>query len=119
VDGMKHDKKKRDAVIMRDYPLLRADLEKMLPDRSTPIILVKKNVCQLLERKLTDDGFKVANKGSVVYFPAFSRQPKFHEQFGSLNVVPPEVVAALLRDLRHGTHAAAWDDRVDGIGAML
>ena len=34
-------------VIERDYPLLRADLTTLMPDRSSPLILIKKNVCRL------------------------------------------------------------------------
>jgi|SoiMetStandDraft_2_1073263.scaffolds.fasta_scaffold30475_1 hypothetical protein len=77
-------KKKRNAVILRDYPLLRADLEKMLPDKSTPIILIKVNVCRQLEPMLKEDGFNVLNRGCAVSFPSHGRQPEFHEQFGPI-----------------------------------
>jgi hypothetical protein len=43
---MAHD---RDAVIVRDFPLLRDDLVALLPDRSIPIVLIKSNVCRILE----------------------------------------------------------------------
>jgi hypothetical protein len=76
--------KERDAVIVRDYPLLRDDLAAMLPDKSVPIILVKANVCRLLEPWLREDGFSVLNRGSVVYFPSNGRQPEFHEQFAAV-----------------------------------
>jgi len=67
-----------------DYDLLRDDLEKMLPDKSTPIVLIKANVCRLLEPMLKQDGFNVLNKGSAVYFPSNGRQPEFHTQFGAI-----------------------------------
>ncbi|MGA8294045.1 MAG: hypothetical protein WB820_16445, partial [Rhodoplanes sp.] len=54
-------------VIERDYPLLRADLATLTPDRSSPLILIKKNVCQILEPKLVQDGFNVLNDGRVIY----------------------------------------------------
>lgn len=76
--------KDRDGVITRDYHLLRDDLAAMLPDRSTPIILMKANVCRLLERVLTNDGFNVLNKGRVVYFPSTGRQKEFHRQFSAI-----------------------------------
>jgi hypothetical protein len=79
-----HNKKQRDAVILRDYPLLRADLETLLPDKSTPVVLVKVNVCRLLEPKLTADGFNVLNKGVAIYFPSTGGQTKFHEQFAEM-----------------------------------
>jgi hypothetical protein len=85
VDQLGKDDKKREAVILRDYPLLSADLKKMLPDKSsTPIILIKANVCRLLEPRLKEDGFNVLNRGCVVYFPSHGRQPEFHEQFGPI-----------------------------------
>src|SRR5262249_1888247 len=60
---------KRDSMIVRDYPLLRDDLTSLIPDRATPLILIKTNVCRILEPKLTDDGFNVLNRGRVIYFP--------------------------------------------------
>jgi hypothetical protein len=71
-------------VILRDYPLLRDDLKRLLPDLSTPVVLVKANVCRLLEPKLTADGFNVINKGQSVSFPAFGQQPDFHRQFRAI-----------------------------------
>jgi hypothetical protein len=71
----------RDGVIMRDYPLLRDDLIALLPDHSVPLILLKANVCRLLEPLLTEDGFNVLNKGRAIYFPSHGRQLDFHRQF--------------------------------------
>jgi hypothetical protein len=83
VDGIKN-KMKRNGVIERDYPLLVADLNQMLPNKSVPIILVKANVCAVLERRLTADGFTVVNNGQSVSFPSTGRQPEFHLQFGAI-----------------------------------
>jgi hypothetical protein len=74
----------RDEIVTRDYPLLRDDLAALLPDRSTPLVLVKANVCELLEPKLAEDGFNVRNKGQSIYFPSHGRQPDFHRQFGAI-----------------------------------
>jgi hypothetical protein len=74
----------RDEVIARDYPLLRDDLAAMLPDKSTPIILVKVNVFRVLHRQLKADGFKVINGDIVVYFPSHGRQADFRRQFGAV-----------------------------------
>jgi hypothetical protein len=76
--------RQRDEVIIRDYHLLRDDLAAMLPDRSSPIVLVKVNVCRLLEDKLTEDGFRVLNEGRVVYFPSTGRQKDFQRQFSAI-----------------------------------
>jgi hypothetical protein len=74
----------RDKAIDRDYLLLRADLAKLTPDRSTPLILIKANVCRILGPKLSEDGFNVLNRGRVVYFPSTGRQKEFHKQFGAI-----------------------------------
>ena len=74
----------RDEIVSRDYPLLRDDLAAMLCNRSTPLVLVKANVCELLEPKLTQDGFNVLNKGQAVYFPSHGREPDFHRQFKTI-----------------------------------
>jgi hypothetical protein len=73
--------------MLRDYPLPRADLETLLPDKSTPIVLVKVNVCRLLEPRLNADGFNVLNKGVAIYFPSTGGQTKFHEQFANILAV--------------------------------
>lgn len=57
----------RDRIIERDYTLLREHLVALMPDRSIPLILIKENVCRILERKLVEDGFNVLNRGSVIY----------------------------------------------------
>jgi hypothetical protein len=64
-------------IIIRDYPQLRSDLATILPDRSVPIVLVKANVCRLLEPLLLNDGFNVINRGRVIYFPSTGNQSKF------------------------------------------
>jgi len=43
-----------------------------MPDRSSPLILVKKNVCQILEPKLRQDGF-TAGLFNAHYRPVYER----------------------------------------------
>ena len=74
----------RDRVIARDYPLLRDDLASLMSDRSTPLVLIKANVCRILEPKLLEDGFNVVNRGLVIYFPSNGWQKKFCYQFGAV-----------------------------------
>jgi hypothetical protein len=74
----------RDDVIARDYPLLRDDLDGLSPDRSAPLVLIKANVCRLLESRLVNDRYNVLNRGRVVYFPSSGRQTEFHQQFRSI-----------------------------------
>jgi hypothetical protein len=80
----------RDAVIVRDYELLRDDLNELLTDRSVPLILIKKNVCEVLEPKLREDGFNVLNAGRVIYFPSTGRQREFHRQFQACRLTGSE-----------------------------
>jgi hypothetical protein len=77
-------KSKKERTIVNDYPLLRADLTSLLADPSVPLILIKANICRLLEPKLKADGFRVLNQGRIVYFPAFGKQNVFHRQFSEI-----------------------------------
>jgi hypothetical protein len=76
--------KRSAARVIDKYPLLRDDLATLTPDRSVPLVLIKKNICKVLEPKLTRDGFRVLNRGCLIPFPASGRQKKFHEQFGAI-----------------------------------
>jgi hypothetical protein len=84
VDWLGQQVKKRNAIIERDYPLLVTALEELSSDRNAAIILIKANVCKLLDWRLTRDGFNVLNKGIIVPFPSHGQQPKFHQQFARL-----------------------------------
>ena len=73
-----HRRSDRDAVIARDYVLLRDDLAAF---GSIPLVLIKENVCRVLEPKLVADGFNVLNRGRPIYFPSHGRQTYFRRQF--------------------------------------
>jgi hypothetical protein len=79
------DDKIADQIILGDYLLLVADLNELTPDRRVPVILIKKNVCQLLESKLLKDGFNVLNKGTVIPFPFGYHRKDFHDKFRTLS----------------------------------
>ena len=68
--------KNRDDVINRDYPLLQDDLSRLLYGRPVPLVLIKANVCRLLEPKLINSGFNVLNGGRAIYFPSTGRQER-------------------------------------------
>lgn len=74
----------RDATILRDYPSLLDDLKHLLCVRSAPLVLIKANVCRLLEPKLIADGFNVLNCGRSIYFPSTGRQTEFALQFDAV-----------------------------------
>ena len=82
VDAYK--KVERNRIIMRDYPLLRDDLLSLTPDRSVPLIVIKSNVCELLDPALSSDGFNVLNRGRKIFFPSNGRQTDFHRQFADV-----------------------------------
>ncbi len=73
----------REQVIARDYGLLLRDLA-TVADKTTPIVLIKKTVCRVLEPRLLAAGYNVINRGRVVYFPSHSRQLQFAEQFSAV-----------------------------------
>jgi hypothetical protein len=75
-------------VIVRDYHLLHHDLAMLTSDRSAPLVLIKANVCRILEPKLSGDGFQVLNRGRVIYFPSSGRQPDFRRQFSAVVSAP-------------------------------
>jgi hypothetical protein len=74
----------RNNQIMKDYPKFLDDLRAIQGIESIPIILVKANICQLLEPKLDEDGFNVANLGQSLYFPACGRQGEFQTQLKAI-----------------------------------
>ena len=77
--------RERNEVIVRDYPLLRADLEQLTgADRTIPIIVIKANVCRVLTPRLRADGFNVLNHEHSIPFPAYGNQSRFAELFGEL-----------------------------------
>lgn len=74
----------RDAVLVRDYPLLKQDLLELSLNMQVPVALLKANVCEVLEPLLTKDGFRVLNRGRKVYLPMNGNQPQFHRVFGEI-----------------------------------
>jgi hypothetical protein len=70
--------------------LLLDDLTSLTPTRNVPLVLVKANVCRILEPLLSKAGFNVLNGGTAIYFPSNGQQTNFKKQFaavvsGSLN----------------------------------
>jgi hypothetical protein len=73
----------RNNIIQRGYPQLKGDLESLLANRATPLILIKANIYRTLGDILVKDGFNVLNKRPIP-FPSHGRQPEFGEMFGTL-----------------------------------
>jgi hypothetical protein len=74
----------RDRIIERDYPLLISDLSSLVGGGPVPVVLMKANICRLLENRLKQSGFNVINKARVIYFPGAGQQGRFHSQFGEV-----------------------------------
>ncbi|MCD6471356.1 hypothetical protein J7K86_02410, partial [bacterium] len=56
------------------------DLKKIFKNKKVKIILVKANVCRLLEKQLLNDKFNVINNELVIPFPVYGQQKTFAGQ---------------------------------------
>jgi hypothetical protein len=74
----------RKKVIERDFQVLCDDLKRSTPDRTALLILIKANVCRILEPRLVHEGFNVLNRGLIIPFPSTGHQKQFHEKFAAL-----------------------------------
>jgi len=70
----------RDALILQGFEELAADLKKLAEISMIELILVKANVCRLLELRLTARGFDVRNNGTVIPFPSNGQQTRFFRE---------------------------------------
>ncbi len=83
----KMDDKERDRVILENLGNLVEDLREQMRKAgkdSAPVILVKANICRLLESRLLERGFRVANQGSVIPFPSNGQQKVFERKIQEL-----------------------------------
>ena len=69
--------KTRDNTILENFENLVTDLESLGNIKQIKFILVKANICRLLESRLLSKGFNVQNNGIVVPFPSTGQQKKF------------------------------------------
>jgi hypothetical protein len=78
--------KKLSMQVPDNRPNFVADLECLIGANKSviPLILVKKNVCSLLESLLCRDGFKVKNKGQLIPFPIVWTRRKFRESMSAV-----------------------------------
>ena len=84
------NQRQRNEAILSDLPELIQDLKRTIGNRRVKIVLVKANICRLLEEPLKTAGFKVINNGTVIPFPSHNHQPNFHKNikkvFKSMNL---------------------------------
>jgi hypothetical protein len=79
--------KKRNDVILRDFTELVKELKKFCHCNQIPIILIKANICRILEPRLRQEGFVVQNNGLVVPFPSNGWQKSFFEKINKFHKV--------------------------------
>jgi len=72
--------KTRDTAIMGDSQLLIDDLNELFGTDDIPLLLIKANICRMLEKKLLLNKFKVINNGVVVPFPSTGQQKRFQKK---------------------------------------
>ena len=74
----------RNAAVKAAVPELIQELERISNVRKIPIILIKKNVCELLEGPLVEADFRVVNEGKMVAFPGSGQQTNFRKVFSRI-----------------------------------
>jgi hypothetical protein len=79
----------RDRKILANFESLVSDLENLNYSTQTEFILVKANICRLLETRLKDKGFKIRNNGIVVPFPSTGQQTNFSNEIKQIYNSPP------------------------------
>jgi len=67
----------RNAVILQCFEELASDLKKLAEISEIELILVKANICRLLESRLLSRGFNVRNSGTIIPFPSSGQQTRF------------------------------------------
>jgi len=83
----------RENAILRNYDDLVKDLKILGDSNKIHFILIKANICRLLQGKLIEDGFNVVNKGVIIPFPSTGQQGNFRKiiadvyEFNSTNPV--------------------------------
>ncbi|MCL5410260.1 MAG: hypothetical protein M1324_00170 [Patescibacteria group bacterium] len=58
-----------DELILKNYPEFLKDLKNLTKNKDVGIILVKSNICRLLENRLIGDKFNVLNNAKIIPFP--------------------------------------------------
>jgi len=76
--------KRRELTILSDYKNLTHDLKNLCGNKNPDVILIKANICRLLERKLRSDGFNVKNGGVIVPFPSNGQQKNFLREMNKI-----------------------------------
>ena len=87
VNHLKEKDRKR--VILSNYNALVEDLKSLRVVDQSKLVLVKANICRLLEGRLLRDGFNVINKGVIIPFPSSGQQRRFREMVSKVYKFEP------------------------------
>ena len=83
------DDKARKRAVLDHFDELVEDLRSLGSTDAMSLILVKANICRVLEGRLSASGFNVMNNGVVVPFPSTGQQGKFREKIAEVyNNIP-------------------------------
>ena len=81
----KISEKEADTLIINNYPNFLLDLKEIIKNNPlVPLILIKANICRILENKLKTDGFNTLNNGLIIPFPSTGHQNKFQDKIKEL-----------------------------------
>jgi len=89
----------REKAILNNYENLVRDLKSLGNPKKINFVLIKANICRLLEPKLKSSGFNVINNGVILPFPSNGWQKDFREKipeifkFRPSNALPCDQVA--------------------------
>ena len=83
VNHIKNERKRNEAILF-DLPDLIDDLREIIGRRRVKIILVKANICRMLEEPLKAVGFNVINQNRTVPFPGSGQQKNFFKAIKQL-----------------------------------
>jgi len=84
--------KAREKVILNNYENLVKDLRGLGDPKIINFVLIKANICRLLQQKLKSDGFNVVNNGVIVPFPSTGQQGRFREKISAIFKLKPDNV---------------------------
>jgi hypothetical protein len=74
----------RENTILNSYSDLADDLKNLGNPDTINFVLIKANICRLLQDRLIADGFNVVNKGVTIPFPSTGQQGNFRKMISQV-----------------------------------
>ncbi len=85
VNDIKNPREKK-RKLLDDLDFLLKDLSSVNPNKESPLILVKKDVCVMLEAVLKQEGYNVLNDCEIVPFPVPYQRNQFQAAISKFNL---------------------------------